>query len=84
MVRFKELNLSDTTAMRAMTNFDVIFCANVLIYFDKTSKIRTVSHLYNSLKPNGYLFIGYAETLHGISNAFRIVSFPKTIGYNKG
>jgi chemotaxis protein methyltransferase CheR len=84
MVKFKELNLSDTTAMRSMTNFDVIFCANVLIYFDKKSKIKTVAHLYNSLKPNGYLFIGYAETLHGISNAFKIVSFPKTIGYKKG
>jgi chemotaxis protein methyltransferase CheR len=84
MVKFKELNLSDTIAMRGMTNFDVIFCANVLIYFDKKSKIKTVAHLYNSLKPNGYLFIGYAETLHGISNAFKIVSFPKTIGYKKG
>lgn len=84
MVKFKELNLSDTTAMRVMTNFDVIICANVLLYFDKKSKMQTVANLYNSLKPNGYLFIGYAETLHGISNAFKIISFPKTIGYKKG
>jgi chemotaxis protein methyltransferase CheR len=84
MVKFKELNLNNSITMRAMTNFDVIFCANVLIYFDKKSKMRTVQHLYNSLKPNGYLFIGYAETLHGISKAFKIVSFPKTIGYKKG
>ncbi|MBL1212511.1 MAG: protein-glutamate O-methyltransferase CheR [Ignavibacteriae bacterium] len=84
MVKFKELNLNNSIAMRSMNNFDVIFCANVLIYFDKQSKMRTVQHLYNSLKPNGYLFIGYAETLHGISKAFKIVSFPKTIGYKKG
>jgi chemotaxis protein methyltransferase CheR len=84
MVSFKELNLNDVVGMKAMRNFDLIFCANVLIYFDQKSKIKTIAHLYNALKPGGYLFIGYAETLHGISNAFKIVSFPKTIGYKKG
>jgi chemotaxis protein methyltransferase CheR len=83
MVTFKYLNLYDDAAMRAFINFDVIFCANVLIYFDVASKIRVVSNLYNSLNRNGYLFIGYAETLQGISKAFKLVSYPKTIGYKK-
>lgn len=83
MVTFKYLNLYDDAAMRTYTNFDVIFCANVLIYFDVASKIRVVSNLYNSLNKNGYLFIGYAETLQGISKAFKLVSYPKTIGYKK-
>jgi len=83
MVSFKILNLYDDAAMRAMTNFDIIFCANVLIYFDLKSKIKVVSHLYNSLIRDGYLFIGYSETLHGISKAFKLISFPKTIGYKK-
>ncbi len=83
MVSFKILNLYDDAAMRAMTNFDIIFCANVLIYFDLKSKIKVVSHLYNSLNRDGYLFIGYSETLHGISKAFKLISFPKTIGYKK-
>ena len=69
--------------MRMMFNFDVIFCANVLIYFDTQSKIKVVNHLYNALSSGGYLFIGYSETLHGISKAFRLVSFPKTVGYRK-
>lgn len=83
MVNFKILNLFDDSAMRAMNNFDVIFCANVLIYFDAKSKIKVVSRLYDSLIKGGYLFIGYSETLHGISKAFKLVSYPKTIGYNK-
>ncbi len=82
-VSFKLLNLYDNAGMRAMSGFDIIYCANVLIYFDIQSKIKVVSHLYNSLNKGGYLFIGYSETLHGISKAFKLVSFPKTIGYKK-
>lgn len=83
MVSFKILNLYDDISMKAMINFDVIYCANVLIYFDVKSKMKVVSHLYNSLYKGGYLFIGYSETLHGISKAFKLVSYPKTIGYKK-
>jgi len=83
LVSFKVMNLYDDIALKTMLNFDIIFCANVLIYFDVKSKIKVVSHLYNSLNRNGYLFIGYSETLHNISKAFKIVSFPKTVGYKK-
>jgi len=83
MVKFSFLNLYDDIKMRSMSNFDIVFCANVLIYFDVKSKVKVVSHLYNSLNRGGYLFIGYAETLHGISKAFKLESFPKTISYKK-
>jgi len=83
MTNFKLVNLYSDTEMRMMTSFDVIFCANVLIYFDAESKKRVVSNLYNSLNREGYLFIGYSESLHGISKAFKLRSFPKTIGYKK-
>ena len=83
MVSFKVSNLFDDLSMKSMSGFDLIFCANVLIYFDLKSKIRVVSNLYNSLNKGGYFFIGYAETLHMISKAFALVSFPKTIGYKK-
>lgn len=82
-VTFKVMNLYDDIAMRSMLNYDIIFCANVLIYFDTRSKIKVVSHLYNALNRGGYLFIGYSETLQSISKAFRLVSFAKTIGYKK-
>lgn len=83
MAQFKLLNLYDDLSMRTMINFDVIFCANVLIYFDQSSKIKVINHLYNSLFKGGYLYIGYSETLHGISKSFKLISFPKTIGYKK-
>ncbi len=82
-VSFKILNLYDERAMRMMLNYDIILCENVLIYFDVNSKIKVVSLLYNALNSGGYLFIGFAETLHGITRAFKIVNFPKTIGYLK-
>ena len=83
MASFKILNLVDDIEMRAMFNYDIIFCENVLIYFDLKAKVKVINHLYNSLNKGGYLFIGYAETLHMISKAFSIINFPKTIGYKK-
>jgi chemotaxis protein methyltransferase CheR len=83
LVRFTSLNLYSQQHMRQMRSFDIIFCCNVLIYFDTRSKIQVVSNLYDSLNRGGYLFIGYAESLHGISTAFRLVSFPKTVAYKK-
>jgi chemotaxis protein methyltransferase CheR len=82
-VTFKVLNLYDEKAMRMMFNYDIIFCENVLIYFDTNSKVKVVSLLYDALNHGGYLFIGFSETLHGITRAFKIVNFPKTIGYLK-
>ncbi len=83
LVRFEHLNLYDHMRMRSMRNFDIIFCCNVLIYFDKESKIRIVSDLYDALNPGGFLFIGHAESLHGISTAFRLQSHPRTVVYSK-
>jgi chemotaxis protein methyltransferase CheR len=80
---FKVMNLYDDNSMKQMFNFDVIFCSNVLIYFDQASKIKVVNNLYNALNKDGYLFIGYSETLHGISKAFKLISYPNTVGYKK-
>jgi chemotaxis protein methyltransferase CheR len=77
------INLYDAQQMRTVTNCDVIFCCNVLIYFDMPSKQQVVTHLYNSLNKGGYLFIGYSESLHGISKAFKLVHFPKAMAYQK-
>ena len=83
LVRFDSGNLFDRPKMRSMLNFDVIYCCNVLIYFDTKSKIQVVADLYDSLTRGGFLFIGYAESLHGISTAFKLVNFPKTVVYKK-
>ncbi|NBB86379.1 MAG: protein-glutamate O-methyltransferase CheR [Bacteroidetes bacterium] len=82
-VRFKQVNLADRMAMQRMRNFDVIFCANVLIYFDDTSKQQVVASLYNSLGAGGYLFVGFSESLYGVTQAFHAVRIDKTTAYQK-
>jgi len=67
-----------------MKNIDVIFCCNVLIYFDLASKRRVIRHFFYSLLPHGYLFLGHAESLFGVSEDFRLVHLPGATAYVKG
>jgi chemotaxis protein methyltransferase CheR len=83
IVKFMSANLYDTPTMRTMSSFDVVFCCNVLIYFDTPAKQQVVANLYDALNKGGYLFIGYSESLHGVSRSFKLVHFPKTIAYKK-
>lgn len=82
-VAFRRLNLSQDSQMTFMKSFDVIFCCNVLIYFDLVSKQRVIQHFFNSLLPHGYLFLGHSESLYGVSNDFRLVHFPGATAYVK-
>jgi chemotaxis protein methyltransferase CheR len=83
-VRFSRLNLSDDPRMTLMKNIDVIFCCNVLIYFDLASKRRVIRHFFDNLLPHGYLFLGQAESLFGVSDEFRLVHLPGATAYVKG
>ena len=83
MVKFSNINLYDHVKMRTMRGFDVIFCRNVLIYFDDKAKKQIIASLYDSLNPNGYLFIGHAESLHTITRAFKLVNFNRMPVYKK-
>jgi chemotaxis protein methyltransferase CheR len=83
MVEFKQLNLFDRSIMRTIRGIDVAFAANVLIYFDFNSKQTVVSSIYDSMSRGGYFFVGYSETLYGLTQAFRPVHFEKAIAYIK-
>jgi chemotaxis protein methyltransferase CheR len=83
-VKFSRLNLSDYSRMTLMKSMDAIFCCNVLIYFDLASKRRVIQHFFNNLLPHGYLFLGHAESLYGVSDDFRLVHLPGTTAYVKG
>jgi chemotaxis protein methyltransferase CheR len=83
MVRFSNINLYDAGQMRAMRGMDIAFCCNVLIYFDIASKQQVVSYIYDSLNKGGYLFIGYSESLHGLSKAFKLVHLSRAMAYQK-
>jgi chemotaxis protein methyltransferase CheR len=82
-VNFSRCNLLDDSRMVFMKAMDVIFCCNVLIYFDGTAKRRVISHFYNNLNPGGYLYLGYSESLFGFNDDFRLVHFPGTTAYRK-
>ncbi|HOO38673.1 MAG TPA: protein-glutamate O-methyltransferase CheR [Deltaproteobacteria bacterium] len=83
LVELQYLNFNDSKRVRLMRGFDIIFCRNVLIYFDDTAKKRFVAQLYDNLNHGGYLFIGHSESLHNISRAFKLVHFPGALGYKK-
>ncbi|MCL2694036.1 MAG: protein-glutamate O-methyltransferase CheR [Oscillospiraceae bacterium] len=61
-VTFKTFNLMDAVPFTARP-YDIIFCRNVMIYFENDTKIAVVKRLYNALVPGGYLFIGHAESI---------------------
>lgn len=82
-VQFRNINLIDEKSTRTIKNVDVIFCRNVFIYFDDKAKKKVVSHLYDSLKQNGYLFIGTSESLHNITRAFVPVVINNVVVYQK-
>lgn len=54
--------------------FDVIFCRNVMIYFDKETRVKVVQNLYDSLTPSGYLFIGHSETIDRTQSNFKYIA----------
>ncbi len=71
LVRFARLNLTQDTP--GLGQFDLVFCRNVLIYFDRDNKAKVVERLLDRLLPHGYLFLGHAESLGGFTGRARAV-----------
>lgn len=82
-VDFSYLNLIDRAGMRKHKGQDVIFCRNVLIYFNDDAKRQVVHGLYNSLNRDGFIFLGHSESVGRISAAFRLKKFEKSLAYQK-
>jgi len=82
-INFSRLNLSDDTKMLFMKGMDLVFCCNVLIYFDVPSKRKVVQHFFSSLQAPGYFFLGHAESLYQVTDQFRLVHLPGTTTYLK-
>lgn len=82
-VNFSFFNLLNPLHYKRMGNMDVIFCRNVLIYFDLQAKKKVAQQLYDSLNNNGYLFISQTESLFKISNAFKLKTASGALMYQK-
>jgi chemotaxis protein methyltransferase CheR len=83
MATFESVNLVSAGWWTALPRQDVVFCRNVLIYFDEANIIRAVDGLYQSLVPGGYLFLGHAESLSRIPTRFEAVRQPGVIFYRR-
>jgi chemotaxis protein methyltransferase CheR len=82
-VTLDNVNVCDTPAMQAFQDFDVIFCRNVLIYFDELSCRRAAENLYGALRPGGFLFLGHSESMSRISPIFTPVRLPDGLVYQR-
>ncbi|MEO3429403.1 protein-glutamate O-methyltransferase CheR [Pelagibius sp. CAU 1746] len=71
MISYRPFNLLESPA--ALGTFDVVFCRNVLIYFDQTTKGQVLSRIAQIMPADGYLYLGGAETVLGISESFEVV-----------
>jgi chemotaxis protein methyltransferase CheR len=68
-VRFKRLNFIDET-FSLKTLFDVVFCRNVMIYFDRKTQQSLFKKFYDHLKPGGFFFLGHSEVMSGMEEMF--------------
>jgi chemotaxis protein methyltransferase CheR len=83
-VSFQEVNLAqENTGLWAPAFYDVIFCRNVLMYFTPEVAQALVARLTRSLVPDGYLFLGHAETLRGLSNGYHLRHTHGTFYYQR-
>jgi chemotaxis protein methyltransferase CheR len=82
-VQFTRTNLIDAQEMARYVDFDIVFCRNVLIYFDDASRRIAAENLYDCLRPGGYICLGNSETMSRISPLFSVRRFPDAVVYQR-
>lgn len=82
-VAFTRVNLNDAAEVAAYRGFDVVFCRNLLIYFDDASRRQAAESFFDVLRPGGFICLGHSESMSRISSLFRIRKFPQAIVYQK-
>lgn len=83
LVSFGQINLSDKLMLRRVERSHIVFCRNVIIYFDDAVKKTVINAFYDNLLPGGFLLIGHSESLHNITRAFKPKHYPGAIVYIK-
>ena len=82
-VEFTRVNLAEPADTRPYRNFDVIFCRNLLIYFDDASRKSAAETFYDALKPGAFICLGHSESMSRISSLYKVRKFPEAIVYQK-
>lgn len=80
MIRFDYHNLKHDSGLR---NLDIVFCRNVLIYFDETAQQETINRFWDAMAPHSYLFIGHSESLFGMKTNFEFLKTEWACLYQK-
>ena len=83
LVGFGQINLSDRTQLKRVERSHVVFCRNVIIYFDDEMKKQVIGSFYDNLLQGGFLLIGHSESLHNITRAFKPEHHTGAIIYRK-
>ncbi|WP_363324358.1 protein-glutamate O-methyltransferase CheR [uncultured Desulfuromonas sp.] len=83
LVSISHLNLFDSSRVALLGTMDVVFCRNVIIYFDLAAKRRVVEGFHNRLRPEGFLLLGHSESLMNISNAFVLRHYTHDMVYQR-
>ena len=82
-VDFSRVNLTDPSDTRRFRDIDIIFCRNLLIYFDDLSRRTAAEAMYDALSPGGYVCLGHSESMSRISSLFEVRRFPDAMVYEK-
>jgi chemotaxis protein methyltransferase CheR len=82
-VKFSQVNLVDAGTLAARGQFDIIFCRNVLIYFDTASRMEASKTLLAALAPGGFLCLGHTESMTRISGRFEARRFEDALVYQR-
>jgi len=82
-IQFTKANIVDVGQTGAHRNFDVIFCRNILMYFDDTSRRLAAENLYESLRPGGFICLGHTESMSRITSLFDVCRFSDAIVYRR-
>ncbi len=83
MVTFGKVNLLDSKMLNLIPGIDIIFCRNVIIYFDLETKKKVVENFYEKLNDAGYLLLGHSESLMSISTSFKLKHLKNDMVYQK-
>jgi len=83
LVTISHLNLFDSPRVSLLGRMDLIFCRNVIIYFDSPAKKRVIESFYQRLRPEGFLLLGHSESLMNITSAFALRHFINDMVYQK-